>query len=585
VTDNDAPGFTVVETGGSTAVTESGATDTLTVVLDVRPSTNVVLSVTTTDAGEATASPSNLTFTNANWDSPQTVTLTGVNDPIIDGAQTPSVVVSVIDASSDEAFDPLADESVAVVVTDDDVAGLAVAESGGSTSVSESGTSDTFTLVLNAQPSSNVVLSVTTGDPGEATASPTSLTFTPSNWNLARTVTVAGVNDVIADGTQTVIVTVSVVDAGSDDAFDAVTDQTVSVAVLDNDVNGFSMVQSGGATTVAESGTTDTFTVVLTAQPLSDVVLAVAASDAGEATATPTTLTFTTGNWNTPKTVTVTGVDDSILDGTQTSSVTLSVVDASSEDGYDAVADQAVTVSTTDNDVAGVTVSPTSGLFTTEAGGTATFGVALTAQPGSDVSVGISSGDTTEGTVSAASLTFTGSNWNVLQTVTVTGIDDALEDGTVAYTVATAAATSADTHFDGVNPADVAVANKDDDGAPVQVEVRALTPLVLDALDAGPMLRQGEFLFVREGLGADALQVTFTLRGTATRGVDYQPPSGSCVGNVCTVTFPPGSKAVPWTFLANPDLVNDVVESITVLLQPDFGYTPGLSPTDTILVP
>ena len=96
-----------------------------------------------------------------------------------------------------------------------------------------------------------------------------------------------------------------------------------------------------------------------------------------------------------------------------------------------------VAVTNTDNDAAGITVTPTSGLVTTEAGGTATFTVVLTTQPTADVTIGLSSSDTTEGTVVPASLTFTTANWNVAQTVTVTGVDDALDDGDVAYTIVT----------------------------------------------------------------------------------------------------------------------------------------------------
>ena len=58
-------------------------------------------------------------------------------------------------------------------------------------------------------------------------------------------------------------------------------------------------------TEVDESGTTDTFTVVLDAQPASDVVISLATDDTGEATVT-STLSFTPANWDTPQTVTVT---------------------------------------------------------------------------------------------------------------------------------------------------------------------------------------------------------------------------------------------------------------------------------------
>ena len=102
-----------------------------------------------------------------------------------------------------------------------------------------------------------------------------------------------------------------------------------------------------------------------------------------------------------------------------------------------------VSVTNTDNDASGITVSTISGP-TTEAGGTATFTVVLDAQPTADVTVGLSTSDATEGTVLPASLTFTSANWNTAQTVTVTGVNDDLDDGDIAYSIVTAAATSAD---------------------------------------------------------------------------------------------------------------------------------------------
>ena len=92
-------------------------------------------------------------------------------------------------------------------------------------------------------------------------------------------------------------------------------------------------------------------------------------------------------------------------------------------------------VSNEDDDTAGITVTPTSGLMTTEAGTTATFTVVLDSQPTAPVSIGVSSSDTGEGTVSSATLTFTDSDWNQTQMVTVTGVDDAVADGAQAYMI------------------------------------------------------------------------------------------------------------------------------------------------------
>ena len=201
-----------------------------------------------------------------NWNSAQTVTVTGVDDNLVDGTQTSTITVAVNDGSSDNNFDSVADQTVSVTTTDNDVAGFTIAQSGGSTSVAETGTTDTFTAVLNAQPASNVVLSISSADTGEATVT-SSLTFTSANWNTPQTVTVTGVDDNLIDGTQTTTITAAVLDVVSDDAFDSVADQTVSVTTTDNDVAGFTIAQTGGSTSVNESGNTDTFTVVLNAQP------------------------------------------------------------------------------------------------------------------------------------------------------------------------------------------------------------------------------------------------------------------------------------------------------------------------------
>jgi hypothetical protein len=60
-------------------------------------------------------------------------------------------------------------------------------------------------------------------------------------------------------------------------------------------------------------------------------------------------------------------------------------------------------VTNTDNDTAGITVTPIAGLVTTEAGGTATFTVVLNTQPTADVTIGLSSSDASEGTVAPTS--------------------------------------------------------------------------------------------------------------------------------------------------------------------------------------
>src|SRR4029077_2591006 len=153
-----------------------------------------------------------------------------------------------------------------------------------------------------------------------------------------------------------------------------------------------------------------------------------------EGTVSPVSLTFTAANALVPRIVTVTGVDDTTVDG----SVAYAIVTAPAVSGdatYQGMDAPDVSVTNTDNDAATIVVSPTSGLVTTEGGGTASFTVVLTSVPTSDVIIGLSSSDLTEGTVSPASLTFTPADALVPRTVTVTGVNDTMVDGSVAYTI------------------------------------------------------------------------------------------------------------------------------------------------------
>jgi len=392
-----------VESSGDTSVDESATTDSFTVVLDSEPVGDVVLDVSSGDTGEATVDKATLTFTSANWNTAQTVTVTGVDDVTVDGSQTTTITVAIDDANSDNAFDNVADQTVSVTTTDNDVAAFTITESAGNTSVDESATTDSFTVVLDAQPLTDVVLTVVSADTGEATVDTATLTFTPANWNAPQTVTVTGVDDVTVDGSQTTTITVAIDDANSDDAFDPVADQTLTVTTTDNDVAGFTIVESAGNTSVDESGTTDTFTVVLDRQPLSDVVLTVGNADTGEAIVDVATLTFTPANWNAPQTVTVTGVNDDVDDGDQSTTITVAIDDASSNDAFDNVADQTLTVTTTDDDGVGFTIVESSGdTSVDESATTDSFTVVLDSEPVGDVVLDVSSGDTGEATVDKA---------------------------------------------------------------------------------------------------------------------------------------------------------------------------------------
>src|SRR5262245_37678316 len=76
-------GSSIVPSDGTTIVNESVSTDTLTIALADAPTGDVVLNIVSSDTGEATVAPATLTFTLLNFSTPQTVTVTGVDDAVL----------------------------------------------------------------------------------------------------------------------------------------------------------------------------------------------------------------------------------------------------------------------------------------------------------------------------------------------------------------------------------------------------------------------------------------------------------------------------------------------------------------------
>jgi hypothetical protein len=219
----------------------------------------------------------------------------------------------------------------------------------------------------------------------------------------------------------------------------------------------------------SQSGESATFQVGLTSPPTANVSIAIASDTPTQGTASPAMVTFMPSNWSTPQTVTVTGVDNGASAGPQEYTIVTGA--AVSTDGrYSGMNPDDVSVTNLDTHP-GLLLLGADDIVTSESGRTASFTVQLNSPPTASVTLPLSSSDVTEGTVSPASLTFTSSNWNVPQTVTVTGVDDMIADGVQVYTIVTGTLVSTDSSYNGQNPPDVAAHNLDDDYAPVAVKL------------------------------------------------------------------------------------------------------------------
>jgi hypothetical protein len=314
ISDNDFAGVTVTASGGGTTISENGTTDTYTLRLNTIPSADVT--ITLNSDAQSTLSPSSVTFSSANWNVPQTITISAVNDTDVEGSHSSSISHTV--TSADTSYDGAFAMGVFAGVIDNDTAAVTVTVSGASTAVREGSTTDTYSINLEKQPTENVVITPSFSG-SEITIDPSTLTFTPDNWLTPQVLTVTAVDDVDFEGSDSVSISHSAVSDDTD--YSGISIGGVSLTVYDND--GFTITHSGGTTEATEGGATDSFTIVPSENPFGNITLTLATSS--EYTLSTTSLYFSMMAWNTPQEITVTAVDDSDIEGDETLYVSSSI--------------------------------------------------------------------------------------------------------------------------------------------------------------------------------------------------------------------------------------------------------------------
>lgn len=556
--DDDTPGVTVTPSSGC-VTTESGGTATFSVVLNTLPASDVTITLLSDDATEATVLPASVTFTSANWDAPQIVTITGIDDFSVDGDQAYSVVTEMDPGSSAE-YVALVVDDVDAVNNDDDSPGITISPATG-LSTSEMGSFDTFTIVLDTMPAATVTIPLSVDDATEGHVTPTTVTFTRFNWAAPQTVTITGNDDGIADGNQIYHV-VTATAFSADPQYSVINPSDVTITNVDNDTAGVTITPSSGLST-SEDGSSTTFTVRLNAQPTGNVTIGFATDDATEGYAAPASLTFSTFNWSSPQTIVVFGQDDITADGNQLYHI-VSAPAVSADGAYSGLNPSDATITNVDNDVAGILVSPTAGLVTTEAGGVAYFVVTLQTMPTANVTVALSSDNTAEGTVSPAMLTFTPTDYADPHVVTVTGVNDVVADGDLIYHIITSPAVSTDLSYLGLDAANVTVTNVDNDSPSIVV-----SPTSLVTAESGTT---ATFTMVLTTM--PSANVTIALSSDDLTEGTVAPAS---------VTFMPGDWSVPQTVTVTgvDDAISDGPQTFHVVTATATSTDPNYSGRDS----
>ena len=572
--DGSIAAYTIsVSPSGSLTLGEGGSGGTYDVKLSLQPVIDVVVDVSSDnadvtvskDGGTTKSSNVMLTFNRTSWNAAQTITVyAGEDDDAGDDSAT--LTYSVVAESSSNEYDSAPDVTRAVSVTDDDEEGVTTSKS--SATINESGTGNSFTynVKLKSEPTGNVTVTPASSPLGLVTVSPASLTFTKTDWNVDQEVTVTAVDNDVDDASDragSVTHSVSGADYATGETLDS-----VSVTLTDKDTA--AVVVSAVSGQATEAGGTAKFTVKLATQPTAAVTIDVTSKDTGEGTVSPAELTFTTTNWGTTQEVTVTGVDDSLVDGTQTYYIELGAP-TSTDSKYSTLLKMNVSVKTTDNDAPGVTISET-GVTVTEAssGRTARYTVVLNTQPTGTVTVTPTSGDGSVATVSPAELTFTASGatiWSTPQEVTVTGVDNHVDNPSDLTTSITHAVTGADYETAGVTADPVSVTLTDDDA----------TPTVTLSLSDTSISENGGTSTVTASLSGASSEAVILAVGAS-------PSSGLSLSSNTTLTIAAGSTASTGavTITATDDTTDALDKTVSVTAT--VSGTSGVSnPSDVTL--
>ena len=388
---------------------DEGMTAEYTVVLKSEPTGSVTVTVKDpTDNTDVTAGPASLTFDENDWDTPQTVTVSAVQDA--DGVDDPATVTHTV-SGADYASETASDVNVTVV--DDETPGVTIDPK--KIAVLPGGSNE-YTVVLDTEPTAPVTVTIT-GHEGTDLTVTEELTFDENDWDTPKTVEVSA-----GETAETDTVTLSHDLSGGE------------YGPLAADVVAVSIVKGSGALNVqvGVTGSPQSLTVPEDQSRTYSVFLS-AVPTGNDLSINRNSLTFTVDNWNVPQDVRVTAADDD--DGIPDAKITIG--NAVSGGGYDSGDNFDVEVTIEENDTPAVTLSTVSLVIAD--GETDTYTVALDTQPSGDVTVVINDPtDNTDVTASPGSLTFTPTDWKNGKTVTVTSVldhDTDTETATITHTV------------------------------------------------------------------------------------------------------------------------------------------------------
>ena len=480
ITDDDDPEVTV-KFGASSINVGEGDSATITVTISADPERELQIPIMATgkngaDPTDFSRTPAVLIFPSGST-ADRTFTVTATNDTVDDDGETVELSFGTMpDDRVSPDTDPDSHTSVTVTLVDNDDPLVTVSFQSDKYTVPESDdpatTSDTenevtVSVVLDKDPKRTVVIPITKTNQGGARRvdysvdpDPTNVTFN-AGGDLTQTFTFTATPDTVDDDGESVLLGFDTPNLPTRVSVGTTSQSTVSIT---DDDDPEVTVKFGATSINVDEGDSATITVTISADPKRTVVIRITKTEENGATAqgetgadysgVPNSVIFTAGKEQL-KTFSFTATQDRIDDDNERMILGFDTDNLPSR--VTEVNPGTQTINIGDDDERGVAITPVT--LNVNEDDKDDYTVVLTSEPTEPVTVTPST-TSTEVTLSGA-LTFTPSNWDTAQMVTVTAGDDA---DTVAETL-TVTHTTRGGDYDMLATASVAVTLVDNDTA------------------------------------------------------------------------------------------------------------------------
>lgn len=375
--------------------------NTFTVVLNSKPVALATVEMTVADTTEATTIPQRLHFNDKNWNVPRTVTVQGISDNLFDKTINTQVSISVLTGNDVK--------TLPIEITDSDIQEVIVTGTTNSTIVGDEGsiTTQTVRMKLKFEPTENMTYNIASNN-GLVTLDKSQVVYTPENWNVEQelVVTINKPDDGVADGDVSVEITLTNVENSTSIA----PIKIIYVVIRDDESLAANISYANDF--FYEDGSI-TIDVSLNAIPVSNVDLSVVPTQSGRVLPI-TPLTFTTGDWDTPQQITLSGVNNNVFNAPETIDLSFSFTSGgggANNVSYDYQEKRTFTM----YDASKAIFVESNSLTITE-GLTESFDISLSTRPIGNNTLTFSSGSHIG---SIAEIIFDTTNWSNIQTIAI----------------------------------------------------------------------------------------------------------------------------------------------------------------------